>query len=389
MKVLRSIVRMLFLPVAVVLILLAWSTSRKRVIRIVLMDPRFFGHQSLEPEVFWNDWRSSIERGCRDLWFCSLGRKKDSSNEYLWQLAHRRLPTIPSWFASDLQYWQKLLRLQVIRFLPASIYRLNFLSRRSTYLPEPDVWSTRRNEILSKLAEPFRPYVVFTIRASYVSYDPNDPRNRSLEDFSRAMKALIRVGYNIVRVNSRTDELIEDFSPHILDWQVLKSGEPGDELALISGASFVISTTTGGDCLALAYRRPVLYLDSARPYLVFLGTEYATFQVPKIVDCGTGAVLDFRDILSRGLAWAGEAKQFKQSGAMIVNSSAREIEANVLEFENLVARGLPESEFKDQEWRDLLMESLGDQIVPRHGEIRARMLPSSRQWFVEGRAQSL
>lgn len=384
MKYLRWSVTLLVFPAAVVIILFAWSISSKRRVRIVLMDPRLFGHQSLEPEVFWNDWKSSTESGNRDLWFCSVGRKRDASNAYLWQRTRRRLPTIPSWITSDLYFWQKVLKVDAICFLPASIYRLNFLSRRSTFLPDPDTWLLRRHEILSRLAEPTRPYVVFTIRASYVTYDPVDPRNRSLDEFSLAMKALIEIGYNIVRVNSYTDELIKDVSPHILDWRVRESGKPGDELALISGAAFVISTTTGGDCLALAYRRPVLYVDSARLYLVFLGAEYATFQVPKVVDRKTGAILGFRELLSRGLMWSGEAKQFEQSGVMIVNSSAREIEAYVLEFENLVARGLPEADFKDQEWRNLIMESLGDQIVPRHGEIRARMLPSSRKWFVEG-----
>ena len=370
------------LPVAVCLVTSAWFISSNRRVRVVLMDPRLFGHQSLEPEVFWNDWQSSVEKGCRDIWYCSLGRKQAASNLFLWQLAHDRLPTIPSWFASDLQYWQKRFAWHVILFMPASIYRLNFLLQRATFLPPPETWKFRRDQILSNLEAPQRPYVVFTIRASYVSYDPHDPRNRSLDDFVPAMQALIERGYNVVRVNSATSELISETSSHILDWRVRESGKPGDELALISGAAFVVSTTTGGDCLALAYRRPVLYVDSARFYLVFLGSELATFQVPKIVDIATGMTLDMRELLSRGLGWVGEPRQFAQRGARILNSDASELKASVLEYENLISRNLPRSEFEDEAWRSLLLQSHGDEIRPRHGEILARMLPSSRKWFV-------
>jgi len=374
--------RLIVFPAAAIWIVVARLFLPKRRVRIVLMDPRLFGHQSLEPEVFWNDWQSSVEKDCRDIWYCSLGKKQDASNLFLWQLAHDRLPTIPSWFASDLQYWQKRFEWDVILFMPASIYRLNFLSQRATYLPPSDTWKLRRNQILLNLEEPQRPYVVFTIRASYVSYDPHDPRNRSLDDFVPAMRTLIERGYNVVRVNSTTSELISEVGSHILDWRVRESGKPGDELALISGASFVVSTTTGGDCLALAYRRPVLYVDSARFYLVFLGSEFATFQVPKIVDIATGETLDMRELLSRGLGWVGEPRQFAECGARIVNSDASELKANVLEYENLISQNLPRSEFEDEAWRSLLLQSHGDEICPRHGEILARMLPSSRKWFV-------
>jgi hypothetical protein len=146
------------------------------------MDPRFFGHQSLEPEVFWNDMLTAKESGSKDIWLCCLGKKSMATNPFLWKTVHRRLPTVPSWLTTDLEYWQDRMRLDYVSFLPASIYRLNFLTKRERLLPMTPEMVVRREKILSELSEPTRDYVVFTIRASHVPYDPCDPRNRKISD---------------------------------------------------------------------------------------------------------------------------------------------------------------------------------------------------------------
>lgn len=351
----------------------------ERSLRIVVMDPRLFGHQALEPEVFWNDWQTATEGGSNDYWFCCLGKKSLASNVFLWKVTKQRFPTLPSWFVTSVAHWKKKLQLSNICLLDASIYRLGFLTSRPATLPEPSTMNVRRLEILSRLVNPERPYVVLTIREHDGTTLSTELRNRRVEDMVPMVNALVDRGFNVVRLTSRTrDPLVID-SGHVLDWQVQVDGRAGDELAVISGAAFVVSTTTGGDCLALAYRREVFYLDVARFFLAFLGTELATLQIAKIIDETSGARLNLQAVLERGLGWVGEQEAFAAAGTRVINSNPEEIRDAVMAF--LDRRHTPEGGSTDETeraWQDLLMSYHGSEILKRHGPIKARMHPDSR-----------
>jgi len=376
----RRFSRYLSLPIVLLLLLSSKIVFRGRRIRIVVMDPRYFGHQCLEPEVFWDDVKSSEESGSRDIWLCCLGKRSTASNRHLWDVTKRRFPTVPSWIASALHFWRRRLHFAQIELLEASIYRLNFLTRRPTTLPAAAVMSERRSEILSRLDNPERPYVVFTIREGDSS---EDLRNRKVQEMVPAMIELTRRGFNVVRLTSRSKDLISDQSQNLLDWQVQQNGVSGDELVLISGASFVVSTLTGGDCLALAYRKPVLYLDSLRFYLMFLGTELATFQVARFMDGASGATLTLADLLSRNLGWFGDQRELTGAGVNVVKSTPAEIREYVVEYLQMLRAGLsPEQESGQDRWRELLLSKHGKEIEAKNGEVRATLLPSSLKGFV-------
>lgn len=375
----RSVVRLMSLPFIVVVCAVLRVLFAGREIRIVVMDPRLFGHQSLEPEVFWDDWQSDVERGSRHIWFCCLGKKSSASNAKLWQLTKDKFPTLPSWFVTSVAHWKRSFNFSQLVLLDASIYRLGFLVRRETTLPRPDTMLLRRREILSRLAEPERPYVVFTIREFDRASQVNELRNRQISDLVPAMNALVERGFNVIRLTSSTKDPLAGELKHVLDWQVLVDGRPGDELAVVSGASFVVSTTTGGDCLALAYRRPVLYLDSARFCLIFLGTELATFQMPRFVDSTTGSSLSLEQLLERDLGWVGEQQSFAKSSVTVVNSDPQEIHNVVIQYHDTGAwRGGYAADADESAWRELLMMRHGEQVTRRHGPVRALMHPASK-----------
>ena len=378
-RLIRSIVRLLSLPFIIVVCVTLRVIFAGREVRIVVMDPRLFGHQSLEPEVFWDDWQTDVEKGSQHAWFCCLGKKSSASNSHLWQLAKDKFPTLPSWFVTSVAHWKKRFKLSQLVLLDASIYRLGFLVRRETTLPRPETMLLRRREILSHLAEPERPYVVFTIREFDRASTVNELRNRQISDLVPAMSALVERGFNVVRVTSSTKDPIAGALEHVLDWQVLVNGRPGDELAVVSGASFVVSTTTGGDCLALAYRRPVLYLDSARFCLVFLGTELAMFQMPQFLDSMTGRSLSLEQLPERDLGWVGEQGAFAKAGVTVVNSDPQVIRNVVIQYHDMGAwRGDYTEDADDAAWREMLMMRHGEQVTRRHGPIRASMHPASK-----------
>lgn len=347
------------------------------------MDSRYFGHQALEPEVFWDEWQSAVEHGSRDYWFGCLGPRSSASNPFLWDLSKRTLPVLPSWFVTSVAHWSNRYKFPSIVLQDASIYRLNFLMSRSTTLPLDRRVVARRNQILSRLAESERPYVVFTVREFNPHDDQNDLRNRRIADFALGMKELVRLGFNVVRLMSETQDPLITPDRHHLDWQVQRDGKPGDELAIISGAAFVVSTTTGGDCLALGYRRPVLYIDCSRFFLVFLGTELATFSVPLMYDSQTRERLGLDALLERDLGWIGDQRLFSKAGMLVTQSDPERLKSQIVEFaEILSAEWNASQESAQWKWRELLSGKLGSEIESRHGRIMARMLASSMKEFV-------
>lgn len=339
------------------------------------MEPRFFGHQCLEPEVFWNDWQSAIEQGSSDIWLCSLGKRSAAASQFVWDLRKQSFPVVPSWLVTSVAFWQESLRLPQLQIKHADYHRLNFLTSRETTLPPPSTFDVRRRRILSQLAEPERPYAILTVREVAQG---EDLRNRDIREFEPSIVRLIKSGFNVIRLTSRTDNPLNFASPHLLDWQVRVSGEPGDELALVSGSSFVISTTTGIDCLALAYRRPVLYVDAARLFYVFMGTDYTTFQMPQMVDTKSGVLLDLEQILDRGLGWTKHSDAFLDADVRVLNSSPERLAEVVAEYLSVVSTGPQlDSDVLQNRWRELVLCHLGDRVTHRNGVIQARMHPAT------------
>lgn len=376
---LRRVVKLAIGLAVLPALLVLFATLRlfwpRRVVRIVIMDPRYFGHQCLEPEVFWNDWQSAIEQGSTDIWMCCLGKRSNAASQVVWDLRKQVFPVVPSWLATTVSFWQKRIQFSQMQILNADYHRLNFLTARETTLPPPTRFDVRRRQILSQFYEPERPYVVFTTREVTRG---EEMRNRDIGEFEASIRLLTRSGFNVVRLTSYTSNPLQFTSPHLLDWQVRVSGEPEDELALVSGSSFVVSTTTGIDALALAYRRPVLYVDSARLFYVFMGTELATFQLPQMLDTNSGESLSLKQILERGLGWTKHAESFIEAHVKVINSSPEQIAEVVKEYLHLASSETPRDGDAQQDcWRELVLHHLGDKVTDRHGVIRARMHPAT------------
>jgi putative glycosyltransferase (TIGR04372 family) len=225
------------------------------------------------------------------------------------------------------------------------------------------------------MTQPERPYVILTVREVAQG---EDLRNRDIKEFEASILRLIETGHNVIRLTSHTNNPLQFESPHLLDWQVTKFGKQGDELALVSGASFVISTTTGIDCLALALRRPVLYVDVARLFYVFLGTELTTFQMPQMTDWESGEPINLQQLLERGVGFSKNPQSFVDARVKIVNSSPEQLAQVIREYATNLSLGHPPDDDALQvRWRELVLHHLRDEVTSRHGAIRARMHPAT------------
>ena len=132
---LRLLVRIVALPLALVVLGVGWLMRRYVRFRVVVMEPRFFGHLALEPEVFINEVRVVSNTRPRQVLRCTLGKASRASNIGLWKFRHKSLPSLPSWIVTDIQYWQSILKASVIEIVSADYHRLNFLKTTEVTLP--------------------------------------------------------------------------------------------------------------------------------------------------------------------------------------------------------------------------------------------------------------
>ncbi len=345
--------------------------------RVVVMEPRFFGHLALEPEVFINEERVVSSTWPRQVLRCTLGKASRASNSGLWRIRHNSLPTLPSWFVTSIQHWQSILKISVIEIISADYHRLNFLNTTEVTLPSGGCFEQRRGELLQRFKEPHRPYVIFTVRDAD---SDQDLRNREIRDFEPAMLALTDNGFNVIRLTSKTNDRVSVVDSNILDFQTQIDGRELDELALVSNASFIVSSTTGIDCLALAYRRPVLYIDAARFFYMFLGTELATVHMPRFVSVESEKLITLSELLMLDLGWVKHSSSFFENGVQVLKSSPEEIQASVTQYAQAHLKPIKanSASLQDQ-WRSQLLARHAEQIVSRHGDIRAQL----SDWFLE------
>jgi putative glycosyltransferase (TIGR04372 family) len=363
------------MPMVLTLLGFLWLIRRFVTFRIVVMEPRFFGHLALEPEVFVNEFKL-VETSPRQVQLCTFGKISHAANVELWRLRRKSTPSIPSWIVSEINYWQRVSGKSVIRIDPASYHKLNFLKSTPPTLPVESHFDQRRKEILQRFAQPDRPYVIFSVReASSIE----DLRNRQIAEFETAMTGLVDVGFNVIRLTSQTEDRLSLTHPNILDFQVRVDGRPLDELALVSKTSFVVSSTTGIDCLALAYRRPVLYIDAARFFYMFLGTELATIQMPRFISLVSGEPITLNDLVAMGLAWEKDSSAFRAKGVQVMNSSAAEIKDCVSQYAQTFSRVVPtDSSWLQNLWRSQLMARHSSEVMARHGDVKATF----SEWYL-------
>jgi putative glycosyltransferase (TIGR04372 family) len=236
----------------------------------------------------------------------------------------------------------------------------------------------RRNEVLATYFSSDRPYVVVTTKEPAGTTDPL--RSRSVTDLLPAIELLCDRGYHVLRVVDSSNDDLPVTRTGVVDFHVRRDGEPGDEIALVSGAEFVISTTTGLDALALSLRVPVLYIDAARLWYAFLGTSLATFFPPRYRDIATNSEIGLTDLLSRGIAVTKDSDAFTRAGVRVEVSSPESIRDYVDSYEALRLFGRTERIFESvspqqARWRQSLLRHHRDVISLEHGDIHAVLHP--------------
>jgi putative glycosyltransferase (TIGR04372 family) len=215
-------------------------------------------------------------------------------------------------------------------------------------------------------------------------------RNHSVHDFEAAALALAEAGIAVVRMGATNCTPMK--LNHDLVFDYANSGKRSElaDIYLMANCRFTVSTMSGPDALALAFRRPVLYVDVAHYGLVFSGTRLTTWVPARLIDIATSKKLSLSEVFSRGVGWYWKDSQFAESAITIEKSTSEEITKYALGMLVRSALGKDVEVLMDQsEYQTQMASAMGDLGYLWHGPVVSRLAPQflaeNSKWFLDSK----
>ena len=321
-----------------------------------------------------------------DLW--SFGNSDGRANKQLVKMWKREVRSIPSWLMSALLTANKRLK------RPAIIdYRFSTLVSVDRYLDGTTSHlafsSTERIEAQSALRkmgmDVDRPFVCLVAR--HGGEHDSSLRNRSIEDFELSVEALTRRGITIVRMGSKDSPPLRSSSPLVIDYANSEHKSELVDIYLLAHCHFIISTMSGPDAMALAFRRPALYIDIVHYSLCFTGSALTTWTPAKIVHETTKQPLSLREVFESKAGYFWKDSQFASAGLEVLRSTPDEIRSYVMEMvDRQSATADASGSLLQAEYRKVMTEAMGELGQLWHGEIRSQIpecfLDQNADWLL-------
>ena len=321
-----------------------------------------------------------------DLW--SFGNTDGRANKQLVKMWKREVRSIPSWLMGALLGANQRLR------KPAIVdYRFSTLVSVDRYLDGTKSHlafsSTERKNAQSALRKmgikEDRPFVCLVAR--HGGEQDSSLRNRSIEDFESSVEALTQRGITVVRMGSKDSPPLKSLSPLVIDYANSEHKSELVDIYLLAHCHFIISTMSGPDAMALAFRRPALYIDIAHYSLCFTGSSLTTWTPAKIVRSNNKQSLSLREVFNTGSGYFWKDSQFASAGLEVLRSTPDEIRNYVMEMmDRLAATGGASESLLQAEYRKVMMEAMGELGHLWHGEVRSQIpecfLDQNADWLL-------
>ena len=409
---LRKFFRLVLLGAAIVLVAIFRLLSGLVTVRTFISNHKLFGHLCLEPEKYLSAKSSGLElyeigfngkktpenigpilfpqsetRWTFDLW--SFGKPSSRSNNALVRMWKRELLVVPS-FIVDV-----LLRANSRYENPPIIdYRFSTLLSSDRYLDHSDA-QLRLTEKENKTAETTLREMGLKEGQQFVCLVVREggeveafSRNHSVHDFEAAALALAETGIAVVRMGATNCTSMK--LKHDLVFDYANSGKRTElaDIYLMANCQFTVSTMSGPDALALAFRRPVLYVDVAHYGLVFSGTSLTTWVPARLKDMTSSNNLSLAESFARGVGWYWKDSQFTDACIGIEKSSPDEISIYALEMlESNRPDGRTGLHATQINYQTQMADAMGDLGRLWHGPVRSRLAPKfledNSRWFLD------
>lgn len=391
------------LQVPAVLVLAVLRILRP-LIRVELLVVAFnrFGHMALEPENFLSRrFAEQKETGSGNrfpkviqLW--SFGPQRLQYNRSIVKKWKEVLWVPPSWCVDSLVHaGEKLpwLRLES----PASSIFLSgdaFDDSHSHLSFSEDEISDCRAELGKLGIDADKPIVCLIVREGgyhtlhgETEHQVYEYRNFEVSSFHLTAKSLVSRGYQVVRMGTGIEKPFGIEIDGVFDYALSPYRSEFLDIYLAANCRFAVSTLTGLDCVCLAFRRPVCYVDIAAYNGFLFGTKLAHWSPAELQR--DGRRLTLREIVASDVMWIKKPDD-------ILRNKIRWIRSTPQEFEHLVSGfvDLYESDFKMSDSdhalslraNEIIETGMGERGTRTFGQINAQLNPvflrNHGEWFL-------
>ena len=378
-------------------------------VRTFVGNSLLFGHLSLEPEKY----LCSIDQSAKldeigfngskipgniglvdckqpetkwvfDIW--TLGNSKIQANKALVKMWKRNLRVFPS------QVIDLMLKANAKFSSPPIIdYRFSTLLSAEKYLDESERHLTftskevnRGKELLLELGVPLSaPYVCIVTREG--DEEESSLRNKDINDLSELIQALVNRGIFVIRLGGPNSGILRNSGGMVIDYAHSKHKSADGDVFLIAHCRFLISTMTGPDALALAFRKNVLLLDISHYGLLFSGTKLVTW-VPSILSKDKEN-LSITEVFKCEAGWFWKDSQFRENGIAVAKSTPAQIAIYGIELLDRLESEQPDA-LSDLEKKSQteFQNAMGELGAAWHGTVRCRIpvsfLEQNKSWFL-------
>ena len=181
-------------------------------------------------------------------------------------------------------------------------------------------------------------FVVLIVRDSaYLStfhphwdFSYHDHRDTNINTYKEAVETLADLGYWVFRMGKAVKEPLNSSHPRVIDYANLNSRSDLLDIWLPANSYFMISTCTGLDAVADAYRRPVVYVN-AIPNYSFNSYAHCIWAPKNLMwESKVDNFLTLRETLLNDFS---HREEYKEKGIKIIDLSSEQIKEIVLEME--------------------------------------------------------
>jgi len=356
------LINLLLTPMWVLLVLILRALHPIIPIRIGGINAGRLGHLVMDLEMFLAEKSVGIHstdsrlRDIRYVWTDGL----PIANEFILHLWRPLFKIGPAWLLQPIDGWNRRIpggeKLAIpYRKGPKQLNQHNdlhgALRATDTHLPFRDSHMREAQDLLKNLKPSFslsEPYVCIHVRDSAYFSDmrrktmrDESTRNAAIISYLPAIRYLLSEGFGVVRIGSAALDRLPLTDAHF--WDYASDGSHNDllDVALISKCTFFISTMSGPDKIAQAFRKPILFTNLAPLKSIPLCMPRSLFAPKRLVD-DAGRTLTWGSTFRNSLYELGEAALFERQIRLEPNTPSELLDSTaemVLELRNgFVAR---------------------------------------------------
>ena len=161
-------------------------------------------------------------------------------------------------------------------------------------------------------------------------FSHHNHRDSNIHTYNEAVEALANLGYWVFRMGKKVKEPLNINHPRVIDYANHEIRSDLLDIWLPANAYFSISTLTGLDSVAQAYRRPVVYVN-ALTNAEFRSYDHCIWMPKNMMWESKGKLLTLKETLHNSFP---SSEMYKKKSIKIIDLTSEQITEVVLEMES-------------------------------------------------------